>query len=86
MYNNSIVYGGESMIDERELKEQLLENTSKDFLKWVKTYDDSLVPMMRQRGFTCIHSMERTVAFTFGEFTFKRRRWKKGDRLSLIHI
>lgn len=80
LYNNSIVYGGESMIDERELKEQLLENTSKDFLKWVKTYDDSLVPMMRQRGFTCIHSMERTVAFTFGEFTFKRRRWKKGDR------
>ncbi|HEM3611796.1 TPA: ISLre2 family transposase [Streptococcus suis] len=67
------------MIDERELKQQLLENTNKDFLSWVKTYDESLVSSMQQRGYTCIHSMERTVAFTFGEFTFRRRRWKKGD-------
>lgn len=67
------------MIDERELKEQLLENTNKDFLSWVKAYDESLVPIMKQKGYTCIHSMERTVAFTFGEFTFRRRRWKKGD-------
>ncbi|MEG3294759.1 ISLre2 family transposase [Streptococcus suis] len=66
-------------MDERELKEQLLGNIGKGFLSWVKTYDESLVPIMKQRGYTCIHSMERTVAFTFGEFTFRRRRWKKGD-------
>ena len=34
---------------------------------------------MKAKGYTCIHSMERTVAFTFGEFTFRRRRWKKGE-------
>src|SRR5699024_4352184 len=39
-----------------------------------------MVPVMKAKGYTCIHSMERTVAFTFGEFTFRRRRWKKGDK------
>ena len=67
------------MLDERLFKENLLESSGKDFLNWIKSYDDSQVPIMKRRGYTCIHSMERTVAFTFGEFTFRRRRWKKGD-------
>lgn len=38
-----------------------------------------MIPVMKARGYQCIHSMERTVAFTFVEFTFRRRRWKKGN-------
>lgn len=74
-----LLLGGGKLIDERQLKEQLLEYTNKDFLSWVKSYDESLIPIMKQRGYTCVHSMERTVAFTFGEFTFRRRRWRKGS-------
>ena len=65
--------------DERELKEQLLAQNALDFYDFVAKYDEQMVPVMKARGYTCIHSMERTVAFTFGEFTFRRRRWKKGE-------
>ena len=66
--------------DERELKERLFEQNAIDFYDFVAKYDDQMVPVMKARGYTCVHSMERTVAFTFGEFTFRRRRWKKGDK------
>lgn len=66
--------------DERELKERLFEQNAIDFYDFVTKYDDQMVPVMKARGYTCVHSMERTVAFTFGEFTFRRRRWKKGDK------
>ncbi|MCW1027074.1 ISLre2 family transposase, partial [Streptococcus anginosus] len=36
-------------------------------------------PVMKARGYTCIRSAERTVAFTFGEFCFSRRKWKRGS-------
>lgn len=67
-----------NFFDERELKEQLLANNATSFYDFVAEYDESMVPVMKAKGYTCIHSMERTVAFTFGEFTFRRRRWKKG--------
>ncbi|MFC3928861.1 ISLre2 family transposase [Streptococcus caprae] len=67
-------------IDERELKEQLFAQNAIDFHDFVTKYDEEMVPIMKARGYTCIHSTERTVAFTFGEFTFRRRRWKKGDK------
>ena len=67
-------------IDERELKEQLFAQNAIDFHDFVAKYDEEMIPIMKARGYTCIHSMERTVAFTFGEFTFRRRRWKKGDK------
>lgn len=66
--------------DERELKEQLFEQNGNAFYDFVAKYDEQMIPVMKARGYTCIHSMERTVAFTFGEFTFRRRRWKKGDK------
>lgn len=69
--------------DERELKEQLFAQNAIDFYDFVAKYDEQMVPVMKARGYTCIHSMERTVAFTFGEFTFRRRRWKKGDHWSV---
>lgn len=69
-----------SIFDERELKEQLFTKNAINFHDYVARYDEQMVPIMKARGYTCIHSMERTVAFTFGEFTFRRRRWKKGDK------
>lgn len=66
--------------DERKIKEELFTQNSKEFHRFVERYDDQMVPVMKARGYTCVHSMERTVAFTFGEFTFRRRRWKKGDK------
>ncbi len=66
--------------DERKIKEELFIQNSKEFHRFVECYDNQMVPVMKAKGYTCIHSMERTVAFTFGEFTFRRRRWKKGDK------
>ena len=68
-----------AFFDERELKNQLLFQNAKEFYNFVSRYDEEMIPVMKAKGYTCIHSMERTVAFTFGEFTFRRRRWKKGD-------
>lgn len=68
-----------TIFDERELKDQLFAQNARDFYETIAKYDDEMVPVMKARGYTCIHSMERTVAFTFGEITFRRRRWKKGD-------
>ena len=59
------------------MKELLMENNVKSFIGFIKKYDEQMVPVMKAKGYTCVHSMERTVAFTFGEFTFRRRRWKK---------
>ena len=66
-----------AFFDERELKNQLLFQNAKEFYNFVSKYDEEMIPVMKAKGYTCIHSMERTVAFTFGEFTFRRRRWKK---------
>ncbi|HER0816529.1 TPA: ISLre2 family transposase [Streptococcus pyogenes] len=68
------------MFDERELKERFFAGNAQKFYDFVAKYDDDMVGVMKSRGYTCIHSVERTVAFTFGEFTFRRRRWKKGGK------
>lgn len=61
-----------------EIKELFKRYNTKSFTDFIQKYDEQMVPVMKARGYRCIHSMERTVAFTFGEFTFKRKRWKKG--------
>ncbi len=68
------------IFDERQLKEQMFQQNAELFERFIETYDEQMAPVMRARGYTCVHSMERTVAFTFGEFTFRRRRWKKGNK------
>lgn len=67
------------VIDERRLKEKFIVGTEKDFYRNIKKYDESMIPVMKARGYTCIRSAERTVAFTFGEFCFSRRKWKRGS-------
>lgn len=69
-----------TIFDERKVKEEFFTQNSKEFQRFVEHYDNQMVPVMKARGYTCVHSMERTVAFTFGEFTFRRRRWKKGKK------
>ncbi|CDO17735.1 Putative uncharacterized protein [Streptococcus gallolyticus] len=64
--------------EESKLRELLATHNVKSFTDYIYKYDEHMVPVMKARGYRCIHSLERTVAFTFGEFTFKRRRWKKG--------
>lgn len=68
-----------AFFEESKLRELLSTHNAKSFEEYIQKYDESMVTVMRARGYQCIHSMERTVAFTFGEFTFKRRRWKKGS-------
>lgn len=68
-----------NLFKDSDMKELLMENNVKSFIGFIKKYDEQMVPVMKAKGYTCVHSMERTVAFTFGEFTFRRRRWKKGN-------
>ncbi|MGT2930171.1 ISLre2 family transposase [Streptococcus dentasini] len=67
------------MIDETSLKASYAETIKEDFQSWLARYDEQVSVSMRSRGYRCIHSMERTVIFTFGEVTFSRKRWKKGN-------
>lgn len=70
-----------AFFEESKLRRLLSTHNAKHFEEYISNYDESMIPVMKARGYQCIHSMERTVAFTFGEFTFafKRRRWKKGN-------
>lgn len=66
------------MIDERDLKRQLQEVVAiRHFHQLVEKHDQDMIPIMKQKGYTYVHSTERTVAFTFGEVRFRRRRWQK---------
>lgn len=50
-----------------------------EFLKQVKQYDEQVSSVMRIKGYQRIDASERTVLFTFGEMTFTRNRWRKGE-------
>ena len=65
--------------DEQKVKEKFLNGNTKKFHDFITNYDDQMVSVMKEQGYTYVHSTERTVVFTFGEMTFKRRRWKKGN-------
>ncbi|MCQ9212417.1 MULTISPECIES: ISLre2 family transposase [unclassified Streptococcus] len=67
-------------VNEQKLKERFQVDKAKDFYREIERYDNSMIPIMKARGYRCIRSAERTVAFTFGEITFSRRKWKKGKK------
>ena len=67
-----------SHVRDSEIKDLFKQYNTKTFTDFIQKYDEQMTPVMKAKGYQCIHSMERTVAFTFGEFTFKRKRWKKG--------
>lgn len=49
------------------------------FLKKIVDYDKQIAPTMRANGYKRVDSSERTILFTFGEMTFSRNRWRRGD-------
>lgn len=67
-------------VDEEFWQNQFQEKREQQFYRAIERYDEKMIPVMKARGYTCIRSAERTVAFTFGEFTFSRRKWKKGKK------
>lgn len=65
--------------DETAFVHEMDRVREKHFLKQVEAYDAQLAIIMRQQGYHRIDSVERTVIFTFGEMTFRRNRWRKGQ-------
>lgn len=65
--------------DERGFVENLYRQREYEFLKRVAAYDKQIAPTMRANGYKRVDSSERTVLFTFGEMTFSRSRWRRGD-------
>ncbi|WP_278043370.1 ISLre2 family transposase [Streptococcus agalactiae] len=68
------------VIQESSIREQFKSNNNTWFQNFINEYDNKMEATMKNKGYRCIHSMERTVIFTFGEFTFRRKRWKKGSK------
>jgi len=65
--------------DEKEFIEELDRQREHEFLKRVADYDKQITPTMRINGYKRVDSSERTILFTFGEITFSRNRWRRGD-------
>lgn len=65
--------------NEREFSATLRESNQKAFLKMVADYEAQVAPAMRSQGYKRINKVQRTVTFSFGEMTFARSRWKKGN-------
>lgn len=66
--------------DERGFSEELDKQRKNEFLKQVADYDEQIAPTMRANGYKRVDSSEKTVLFTFGEMTFSRNRWRRGDK------
>lgn len=66
--------------DERGFVEELDKQRKNEFLKQVADYDEQIAPTMRANGYKRVDSSEKTVLFTFGEMTFSRNRWRRGDK------
>ncbi|CBZ49202.1 ISLre2 family transposase [Streptococcus gallolyticus subsp. gallolyticus] len=56
------------------------EHCKQLFLKKITDYDKQIAPTMRANGYKRVDSSERTVLFTFGEITFSRNRWRRGNK------
>lgn len=72
-----------TVLDERKFSEKLRAISQKEFLKMIDSYEKMIAPGMRSQGFKRINQKERTVTFSFGEMTFSRSRWKKGDTIRI---
>lgn len=68
---------GEIRFYEEDFIAERDEYTKQAFLKQVADYDKQIAPTMRANGYKRVDNSERTVAFTFGEITFSRNRWRR---------
>ncbi|WP_231853352.1 UPF0236 family transposase-like protein, partial [Streptococcus sp. DD10] len=69
-----------TIFDERMFEQREREKTIQNFLDYVERYDEEMSHSMRAKGYKCKNRAERTVAFTFGEVTFSRKRWYKNGQ------
>ena len=65
--------------DEKGFVVERDEQCKQLFLKKITDYDKQIAPTMRANGYKRVDGSERTVLFTFGEITFSRNRWRRGD-------
>ena len=70
----------QDVIDEREYVAQFREKNLQGFYNWVKMYDAYMYQLMKIAGWQPAFSKERTVIFTFGEVTYLRRVYRKGNK------
>lgn len=66
--------------DEKNFVIEMDRLREREFLKRIQEYDKKIAPSMRQHGYKRVDCSERTVIFTFGEITFLRNRWRRGDK------
>ncbi|WP_407350382.1 ISLre2 family transposase [Lactococcus garvieae] len=70
----------QDVIDERKYFAEFQSQNLEGFYKWVAKYDAYMFALMKLAGWEPAFSKERTVIFTFGEATFTRRAYRKGNR------
>ncbi|WP_449455224.1 ISLre2 family transposase [Streptococcus suis] len=68
------------IFDERHFVKEMHEWRKQEFLKRIRDYDEFIASTMRKNGYKRIDATERTVLFTFGEITFSRNRWRRGQK------
>lgn len=63
--------------DEREYYSELRKNNIEKFLKMVEKLDDELMPQMKLQGWKYRKRAEKTVTFSLGVVTYRRRSYSK---------
>jgi Uncharacterised protein family (UPF0236). len=65
------------VIDERDWVSDFRRENMNGFYEWVEAYDKQMAQVMKKEGWVHSTTDNRTVVFTFGEVSFKRRGYKK---------
>ena len=68
------------LFDEKAFVVELNRQNESEFLKRIEQYDRQMSLILRANGYKRVDASERTVLFTFGEITFCRNRWRKGNK------
>lgn len=63
--------------DEREYYSELRQNNIEKFLKMIEKLDDELMPQMKLQGWKYRKRAEKTVTFSLGVVTYRRRSYSK---------
>ena len=63
--------------DEREYYSELRKNNIEKFLKMIEKLDDKLMPQMKLQGWKYRKRAEKTVTFSLGVVTYRRRSYSK---------
>jgi len=64
-------------VDERELAKEFNHDNVNGFLDWIKRYDNAIKPQLIAEGWFPETTSKRTLLFTLGDVTFRRRAYKR---------